>query len=69
MDKDLIELKTRQEKLSILASEIRASGSKDPVAMLALASTLARLAQLEAEVSGKAEIRYCSEQTDVDLPF
>lgn len=69
MDKDLIELKTRQEKLSILASEIRASGSKDPVAMLALASTLARLAQLEVEVSGKAEIHYSSEQTDVDLPF
>lgn len=69
MDKDLTDLKTRQEQLSILASEIRASGSKDPAAMQALASTLARLAQLEAEVSGKAEIHYCSEQTDVDLPF
>lgn len=70
MAKDLIQLATRQEQLSAFAEQIRASRSNDPAVMLILASTLARLAQLETEISGK-EIHIYSEQTDddLDLPF
>jgi len=69
MAKDLIQLAARQEQLVAIADDIRASGSTEPVLMLTLASTLARLARLEEEMTGKAETHCCSDQVDDDLPF
>jgi len=65
----VIQLDARQDQLSALADEIRASGAKNPAAMQALARVLASKAQLEVELSGKAKTYFCNEQEDDDLPF
>ena len=64
-----MQLIIRQQRLIAEADQIRSSGFTNPQARWLLASVLARLAQLETELSGKATNHCNHDHEHAYLPF